>query len=394
MSATPRKAQIDMHPLHLPLLDVYGQGCHHLTSVTKYFRALKRRFSQAFPSPPETPSAQTLLDTCQVAAAANPELARALLATLLASFSAANASQADFLANALGDDLLVKMIRARSDANDSIMYAQHVFAEIDFLAHKHFQRRPSSVLEIGPGVNLGVLFCFVACGVERAAGADIEGISELHPAFYETLWHYLTCVEGFTWWRYFTEKTFPQVSFPPCTATPNAAELLQRIDYRYPVSSTSLPFEDNSFELVYSVATLEHAPEPAQTIGETRRVLQDGGMNIHEFGLQHHGAADPLRFLEWSDEEYAVKAQPYGDGKSLQGILDGTWQGEVFCNRLRMSDWLDLFHRQGFAILEVEPTVLLDQRAVRPERFVEPFRSKPIDDLAVLGFRIVAQCRK
>jgi len=58
-------------------------------------------------------------------------------------------------------------------------------------------------------------------------------------------------------------------------------------------------------------------------------------MSIHELGLQHHGAADPLGFLEWSDEEYAAKAQPYGEGKSLQGLLDGAWQGEVFCNRLR-----------------------------------------------------------
>ncbi|HEV8717433.1 MAG TPA: methyltransferase domain-containing protein [Candidatus Binatia bacterium] len=290
--------------------------------------------------------------------------------------------------------MLVKMIRARSDANDSIMYAQHVFAELDFLVHKHVRQRLGSVLEIGPGVNLGVLFCFVACGVERAAGVDIERISELRPAFYETLRHYLTCVEGVRWWRYFTAKPFPHVSFPPCLATPIAEELLQRIDYRHPVSCASLPFEDNSFELVYSVSALEHVPEPDQTIGEIRRVLRDGGMSIQELGLQHHGAADPLRFLEWSDEEYAAKAQPYGDGKSLQGLLDGTWQGEVFCNRLRLSDWLDLFQRYGFAILEIERTVLLDQCAVRPERFVEPFRSKPIDDLAVLGFRIVAQCCK
>jgi len=177
--------------------------------VTKYLRVLKRRLAQAFHSPSDTPTAQTLLDTCKAVAAANTEFTREFLATLLGSCSAAKGNTADCLAHALEDDLLVKLIRARSDANDSIMYAQHVFAEIDFLVHKHFRQRLGAVLEIGPGVNLGVLFC------ERAAGVDIEGISELRPAFYETLRHYLTCVEGFTWWRYFTEKTFPQVSFPP-----------------------------------------------------------------------------------------------------------------------------------------------------------------------------------
>jgi hypothetical protein len=58
-----------------------------------------------------------------------------------------------------------------------------------------------------------------------------------------------------------------------------------------------------------------------------------------------------------------------------------------------MFDWLDLFHQSGFEVLEQDPFVTLKSDYIRPERFVEPFRSKPIKDLAVLGVRMVARCK-
>jgi SAM-dependent methyltransferase len=346
-------------------------------------------------SDPQTrPDAQQLLQECVALAASDAVFAKNLLETLIGSLSFENFSETELLANVLGDELLVKAVRARSSVNDSLIYAHHVFAEIDFLARKHLAQRPRSVLEIGPGVNLGVLFCFVASGVERAVGVDIERITDPTPPFYKTLKDYLGCVEGFAWWRYFATKTYSHASFPHCADTLSVDEVLQRIDYRSPISSAQLPFEADSFDLIYSVATLEHVPDPERTVGETKRALRPGGISVHEIDLKHHGDSDPLRFLEWCHDEYAAKAQPYGEGMSLRGILDGTCQGEIFCNRLRMSDWLDLFHRHGFEILELEPLITRDPSCVLRERFAEPFRSKSVEDLAVLAFRIVAQCRK
>ena len=101
------------------------------------------------------------------------------------------------------------------------------------------------------------------------------------------------------------------------------------------------------------------------------------------------GAAS-LGFLAWSETEYLERAKPYGEGRSLAGILDGSWTGEVFSNRLRLSDWRELFERYGLHVLEVEPNLVYDPARIERERFVEPFRSKSLEDLAVLGFRIVA----
>lgn len=218
------------------------------------------RSSDEYP-PREKPDAQKLLHECKTLAASDPAFAKDLLDIVVGTFSAETISTTELLANTLGDELLVNAVRARSSGNDSIIYAHHVFAEIDFLARKHLSKRPCSVLEIGPGVNLGALFCFVASGIEHAAGVDIERLTDPRTNFYQTLNDYLACVEGFAWWRYFATKTYPHVSFPHCAEARNAHDLLQRIDYRHPVSSAQLPFEDDSFDLTYSVAALEHVPE-------------------------------------------------------------------------------------------------------------------------------------
>jgi SAM-dependent methyltransferase len=355
---------------------------------------LTHTVSAQAPDSQARPDAQQLLQECIALAASDAVFAKNLLEALIGSLSFENSSETELLANVLGDELLVKAVRARSSVNDSLIYAHHVFAEIDFLARKYLAQRPRSVLEIGPGVNLGVLFCFVASGVERAVGVDIERMTDPKPLFYRTLKDYLGCVEGFAWWRYFATKIHPHALFPHCAEMLNGDEVLQRIDYQSPVSSAQLPFEDDSFDLIYSVATLEHVPGPERTVSEMKRALRPGGIGVHEIDLKDHGKSDPLKFLEWSDDEYTAKAQLYGEGTSLKGILDGTCQGEVFCNRFRMSDWLDLFHRYGFEILELEPLIVLDPSSVLRERFAEPFQSKSVKDLAVLAFRIVAQCRK
>lgn len=45
-------------------------------------------------------------------------------------------------------------------------------------------------------------------------------------------------------------------------------------------SVTSLPFADNSFDLVYSMGVVHHVPDTAQAIKEFRRVLRPGGQAI------------------------------------------------------------------------------------------------------------------
>jgi hypothetical protein len=286
---------------------------------------------------------------------------------------------------------LVRALKERAGANDSLVYAHRVYAETAELARRHGVTSPRAVLEIGPGVNLGSLFCFAAAGVESPAAADVAPLPAPPPLFYETLREFLLATEGFSWWRAWADLAPEGASFPSLRAFPSAAALLGRVDHRSSVSSEALPFEDETFDLVYSVAALEHVPDPAGTAAEMRRVLAPGGLAIHEIDLKYHGAADPLRFLELDDAEWRLRATRYGGALSLSGILDGSFGGEVFCNRLRRDDWLAVFRRAGFSIELAESLVLLDEARVRPGRLAERFRAKPADELRVLSMSVVAR---
>ncbi|MEO8054548.1 MAG: methyltransferase domain-containing protein [Acidobacteriota bacterium] len=157
------------------------------------------------------------------------------------------------------------------------------------------------------------------------------------------------------------------------------------------MSSESLPFSDGDFDLVYSIAALEHVPDPGGTLAEVMRVLRPGGLAVHEIDLKHHGSADPLKFLEWDDSEWNARTRRYGENLRLDAILDGRYSGEVFCNRLRQSDWAAQFTHAGLIIEALEPVILLNSELVRPERFVVPFRALAIEELRVLTIRVVAR---
>jgi SAM-dependent methyltransferase len=284
---------------------------------------------------------------------------------------------------------LVRAIRERAGANESLFYAHRVFAETDALARRHGLASPRSALEIGPGANLGALFAFAASGV-RATGVDVAPLPPPIDGFYESLRDYLLLAEGFAWWRAWAEPRPGRVDFPTVSSFPSASALLSSIDYRSAVSSERLPFSAGSFDLVYSVAALEHVPDPESTVAEIARVLVPGGLAVHEIDLKHHGSDDPLRFLELEDEDWRRRATPYGD-VSLRTILDGGFAGEIFCNRLRRGDWKRLFEGAGLAVERSESVIVLDASAVKPERFAAPFRNLPVEELSVLAIRVVGR---
>lgn len=46
----------------------------------------------------------------------------------------------------------------------------------------------------------------------------------------------------------------------------------------YQASATGLPFDDNTFDAIWTYATLEHVPNPERALSEMRRVLKNEGM--------------------------------------------------------------------------------------------------------------------
>lgn len=67
-------------------------------------------------------------------------------------------------------------------------------------------------------------------------------------------------------------------------------------------SATNLPFEDNTFDAVWTVWVLEHVPEPEQAFEEIARVLKPGGLLY---------LAPAWHCRSWAAEGYPVR--PYSD---------------------------------------------------------------------------------
>lgn len=66
-----------------------------------------------------------------------------------------------------------------------------------------------------------------------------------------------------------------------------------------------LPFEDNSFDVVYSFDVIEHVPSVTKVLDECKRVVRDGGFIIHIFPSyfmptqSHLGFATKMRMTQW-----------------------------------------------------------------------------------------------
>lgn len=106
----------------------------------------------------------------------------------------------------------------------------------------------------------------------------------------------------------------------------------------------SLPLEDNSFDITYSIATLEHVRDPGKVIAEMARVLKSGGILYCQagplwYGFQgyHKKPEYPLLHQPWfhllnSKEEAIQKAGIERNDQYLQR-LDNIYDSNSY-NRL------------------------------------------------------------
>lgn len=171
------------------------------------------------------------------------------------------------------------------------------------------------ILEIGPGHTLGVLAQAREAGARSCTAVDIVD------------------------YRSSDEAGFGGVRF-------------MRYDGR------TIPLESASCDLIWSHTAFEHLRFPGQTVKECFRVLRPGGSLIALIDLGDHacyGAVRPqpdkmfdcLKYSEW-----------------MWNLM--RWNRSSYVNRLRQSEWLDLFAREGFMIRDKETAVCPDTVRLLP----------------------------
>ncbi|TCO56003.1 methyltransferase domain-containing protein [Actinocrispum wychmicini] len=246
--------------------------------------------------------------------------------------------------------LAVPAVRRRQQARaapyeptkNAVSYVEDVFENS---ARRMSGGRPLSgrVLEIGPGGNLGALLMYLAAGCDSGVAFDVVPLVTNQRALYEAI-------------------------------TPDAAELLARIEYRTgePIERTSLP--DSSFDMVFSAACLEHVADPSAALRTIHRLLKPGGVTTHSIDLRdHRDFADPLAFLRHSERAWRAATSR-----------------RLVTNRWRASDWQRGFESAGFVDVTVEPHEQATVTEATRSQFHRSFQSKDLTDLGTLLVDVTA----
>jgi SAM-dependent methyltransferase len=157
------------------------------------------------------------------------------------------------------------------------------------------------------------------------------------------------------------------------------------VSYRAPADATRLSeVADGTYDLVYSNSVLEHvAPDILpRMLGESRRVLRDGGLMVHAVACNDHYAhfdrsVSFVNYLQFSEAEWR------------------RWNPSFhFQNRLRASDFLGLARDAGFEVVHVARTVRPGTREALASMRVAPcFGHYELEDLVTTSVDFVARKR-
>jgi len=185
--------------------------------------------------------------------------------------------------------------------------------------------KDATIMEIGPGQDLGVLLVLAGLGSGKGVAVDrffCDWDPSYHPAFYSTL------VER-------AEARYPGVRFE---ALRDVVDAGGHGGPRLQIVRSGLDdlkaLGDASVTISYSNAALEHLDRPREGLLELGRVSRKGGLGFHQIDFRdHRDFSRPLEFLTMTDEEFLEKAEAasYSLG-----------------NRLRPSEYLQLFNDAGF----------------------------------------------
>ncbi len=119
----------------------------------------------------------------------------------------------------------------------------------------------------------------------------------------------------------------------------------------------SLPFDDDSIDLVVSNQVIEHLADTDSFVAEIRRVLRPGGLAVvstENLASWHNVGALIVGFQPFSSSNYSNRRYPLGNPLGLHAgenasVVDGMLHRRIFTTRALR----ELFTAHGFDVIDV-----------------------------------------
>jgi len=221
--------------------------------------------------------------------------------------------------------------------------------------------RGKSILEMGPGPDLGTGIILLSLGAEIYHAIDMFPLAKHTPElFYDALFQRIS--------------NFPMVE--------QAKKILseyqlkgwhKRFNYKI-VSFPSLrELNNNKYDIILSQAVWEHISNPEATLFSLLKHAGENALFLNEVDMASHTRIireiDPLNILRYEERIYKALAFP------------GT------PNRWRSSDYLNLSNKAGLKDIKLIPTWRCSDEYVKKvsPHLAMPFKDRDADDLAILS---------
>ena len=268
-----------------------------------------------------------------------------------------------------GDDIhyaLQRYVTRRLPRPEKQVKSIYTLAQRLLSVHETYSRRllqDSTCFEFGAGRDLIIPLAFSAHGAGRFITVDIERLAK--PELIRSNAAIISRISG-------TNR--PDI---------NSLEDLEqswRIEYRAPSDARTTGLPAGSIDCAVSVETLEHIPKSdiAAILKELRRIMRPDGLVLMQIDYgDHFKGFDPsissFNFLTYSEEDWAPFQSRF-----------------QYVNRLRHSEYLELFREAGFELLSDQPDRRPPERQIL-ERLAPCFKGFSEEDLFTLGSLIVGR---
>jgi SAM-dependent methyltransferase len=271
---------------------------------------------------------------------------------------------------------------------ESVDYVEAVFA--DYLRYGELRAFHGRVAELGPGDNAGVALLMRQSGAER-----VDLIERFQPYADETqqakIYEALSARHGLA-------------SFRSGDRWRSGALRGVRWVYGQRAEDYLDTCADSVYDFIVSRAVLEHLARPLDALRQMCRVLQPGGLLLHEVDLRDHGhfsrTHDELTWLRFSSRLWRAMTSHSGRPNRIplnryRQTLEGLRESDGITYRLLVKSLVgDVAIEPGIPYDEIP--IELRQRAVsfvesRRSSFAREFQEVDAADLAVATFFIVAR---